>query len=395
MMDDYEEMTPEEIELERRARRRRREARERKRKRRMRRIITRISILVLILVLILIGIIKMITGIWKHFHDKPKEQTAQTTEEVIATTEEIHADIPEEILAKELPADRETALAMLKEQGESDSDIHAVYENAAVYPDSILMHLAVNSELKQYAVNFPAKINTVFDGDFSVAVTDQEVPLYLQYDERWGYADYGSSVIAITGCAPCCLSMAYTWLMKDGSMNPIRVADFSMEKGYMGENNETFWTLMTEGAVELGLTSEELSISKERMVEALEDGKLIICSMESGDFTKKGSFLLICGYENGLFYVHDPASEARSKVGWDYKRLESQICNMWAVGAGSSAGGNDTEGGQMEDQDIGDGQTEGQDAGDSQTEGQDTGDVQTEGQDIGDSQTEGQDTGDE
>ena len=120
-------------------------------------------------------------------------------------------------------------------------------------------------------------------------------------------------------------------------MNPIKVADFSVENGYLGENSDTFWTLMTEGATSLGLTSEELSLSKERMIAALDDGKLIICSMEPGDFTKKGHFILIRSYENGLFYVNDPNSEARSKVGWDYERLSTQISNMWAIGASASS----------------------------------------------------------
>lgn len=336
-MEDYETLTPEEIEIERRARRRRMQARERRRKRRIRRIIVRCAILLLILILILVGIIKIITGIWKHFHtnkepDKTVEQTVDSSTEE-ATTEAIHPEIDESILAKELPEDREAALAILKELAESNSDIRSIYENSAVYPDKLLQCLAVNLEMTQYALDYPAKISIVFDGDFEVDVPKQEAPLFLQYDERWGYADYGSSLIAINGCGPTCLSMAYTYLKQDGSMNPIKVADFSVEHGYLGENNDTFWTLMTEGATSLGLSSEELSLSKERMTAALDDGKLIVCSMEPGDFTKKGHFILIRSYENGLFYVNDPNSEARSKVGWDYERLRTQISNMWAIGA--------------------------------------------------------------
>lgn len=340
-MEDYEALTPEEIEMERRARRRKREARERRRKKRIRRIIIRCSILLVLLILILVGIVKLITGAWKHFHKekesaKKTEQTADISTQQ-PTTEEIRQEIDENILAKELPADRETALAILKEQAGNDSDIRAVYENAAIYPDKLLQHLAVNSEMKQFALDYPAKVSIVFDGEFTVSVPQGEVPLFLQFDEDWGYADYGTSLVAINGSGPACLSMAYTYLKQDGSMNPIKIADFSMENGYLGENNDTFWTLMTDGATSLGLTSEEVSVNKDKMTSALEDGKLLICSLESGDFTKTGGFILIHSYENGLFYVKDPTSEARSGVGWDYDRLSTQISNMWAIGAAEGA----------------------------------------------------------
>jgi len=336
-MDEYEELSEEELQRRRAAARRRKlAARERRRKKRRREAIFRCSILLLIVILLITGIVKMITGIWKHFHkdktpDKVTEQMKDSTTEQ-STTEAAAPEIDESILAKELPADRDAALAILKEQSETDSDIKNIYENAAAYPDKILQNLAVNSEMKQYVIDYPAKIRVVFDGNFTVDVTEDEVPLFLQFDERWGYADYGSSLIGISGCGPTCLSMAYTYLKQDGSMNPIKVGDFSVQNGYVGENNDTSWALMTDGATALGLTSEELSLSKENLVAALDEGKVVICSMTPGDFTRNGHFILIRSYDKGLFYVNDPNSEARSKVGWDYDRLSSQISNMWAIG---------------------------------------------------------------
>ncbi len=345
--EDYEELTPEEIERERVARKRRREARERRRRQRKRQAIIRCSILILIVILIIVGFVKLLSGIWKHFHNSDKRNST-ATETIVPTTEEATTEAPkpeidESILAKPLPEDRQAALAILKEQAETDSDIHAIYENAAVYPDKILQCLAINSEMKQFVLDYPAQISVVFEGDFEVDVPVSEVPLFLQYDEQWGYADYGTTLLAINGSGPACLSMAYTYLQQDGYLNPIRIADFSMEQGYLGENNETFWKLMTEGASSLGLISNELSTSKEDMISALEDGKLIICSMDPGDFTKTGQYILIRSYENGLFYVNDPNSEARSNVGWDYERLSSQISNMWAIEKGTGYSHGDSE----------------------------------------------------
>ena len=337
--DEYEQLTPEEIEMERRrkaaARRRKMAAREARRRKRRREAIIRCSILLIILILLIVGFVKMVSGIWNHFHDKPKksqkvtEQTTPTTEEV--TEAPITADIDEAILAKDLPADRDTAIEMLKMQATTDPDLQTLVDNIAVYPDNILMNLAVNSEMKQFAIDYPAKINVVFDGAFNVDFTSDTVPLFLQFDEQWGYADYAKNIIGLSGSAPTCLSMAYTYLKQDGSMNPIKVADFSTEKGYVNEDGNTSWSLMTDGATELGLGSTEFTGGQEELIDALQKGDLIICALTPGDFTKTETFILIREYRDGLFYVNDPNSEARSQVGWDFPRLESQIAKMWEI----------------------------------------------------------------
>lgn len=350
--DEYEELTPAEIEQERRrkaaARRRKIAAREARRRKRRREAIIRCSILLLIVILLIVGIVKMITGIWNHFHDKPKK-SAKITEEMQPTTEPtteapIVADIDEAILAKDLPADREAAIEILKTQATTDPELQTLLDNVAVYPDNILMYLAVNSEMKQFAIDFPAKINVIFDGDFNVDFTADTVPLFLQFDEQWGYADYGRNIIALTGAGPTCLSMAYTYLKQDGSMNPIKVADFSTDMGYLDEDGDTTWALMTEGAAELGLGSEEFTGGEDEMITALKDGNLIICAVTPGDFSTKDHFILIREYKDHLFYINDSSSEARSQVGWDYARLDSQIAQMWVISANGSGQSGDNTG---------------------------------------------------
>lgn len=350
--DEYEALTPEEIEQERRrraaARRRKLAAREARRKKRRREAIIRCSILLLIVILLIIGIVKMISGIWNHFHDKPKK-SSKVTEEMHPSTEEttqapIVADIDEAILAKELPSDREAAIELLKIQAATDPELQTLMDNVAVYPDYILLNLAVNSEMKQFAIDYPAKINVLFDGDFNVDYSSDTVPLFLQFDEEWGYADYGQNVIGVTGAGPTCLSMAYTYLKQDGSKNPIRVADFATEMGYLDDDGDTTWALITQGAVELGLGSEELTGGEDEMITALKQGNLIICSVTPGDFTKSSHFILIKEYKDGLFYLNDPSSEARSQVGWDYARLDSQIAKMWIISAtGPASSGQDND----------------------------------------------------
>lgn len=365
------------------ARRKKIAARERRRRERRKQAIIRCSILLAIVILLIVGFVALVSGIVKSAKEKKRERELSeyyATSEV--TTEEPVADIDDDIIAKELPTDRDAALTILQEQAADDSTMQSICDSAAAMPDILLQHLAVNPEMKDFTLSYPAMINIVFDGEFELEVTKGEVPLYLQFDKRWGYADYSEDIIALRGAGPTALSMAYTYLMEDGSKNPIKVADFATEMGYLDENGKTHWTLMTSGAEGLGLKATEIDTNKEDMIAALEDGGVLICKVKDGDFTTEESFILIHDYKRGFFYLNDPCSEARSQEGWDFKRLRGQIEKIVVLEAGvgeastadtsnadnandtnngdSSADSNDTssEGAQDDDQVMGDGATE-------------------------------------
>ena len=82
----------------------------------------------------------------------------------------------------------------------------------------------------------------------------------------------------------------------------------------------------------LGLSSEEVPLWEQSMINALSDGKLIICVMGKGDFTTTGHFILLTGYADVMFSLNDPNSKARSSQLWSYEVLSGQIRGMWAVG---------------------------------------------------------------
>ena len=336
------EPTPAEIEdmkREKAARRRKKMLREKRMRERRRQAIIRCALLIAAAILVIVIIVKIFTGIGvliKNASKNHRKATEVTTTEA-TTTEEPVAQIDEAIIAKELPESREDALNMLKAQAETNSDIKNIVENEAVYPDIVLQHLAINSELIDFTLFYPAQISIPFNGDFTIDADTSQIPLFLQYDSQWAYADYGQTVLGLNGAAPTCLSMAYVYLTGDGSKNPIIIGDFSMEQGYLDEDGHTDTKLMTEGAEELGLESAELDMNKDNLIAALDEGNVIICEVNSGDFTKDKSFIVIKEFRNGLFYVNDPSSKARSEVGWDYKRLSSQITTMWSIKRGSAS----------------------------------------------------------
>jgi len=334
-----EELTEAELEDIRRqkaaARRKKLAARERRRRERRKQAIIRCSILLAIVILLIVGLVMLISGIVNSAKEKKKARELSeyyATSEV--TTEEPVANIDEAIVAKELPTDREAALTILQAQVADDSAMQSICDSAAAMPDILLQHLAVIPEMKDFTLNYPAMINIVFDGEFETEIVKGEVPLYLQYDNRWGYADYSKDILALRGAGPTALSMAYTYLMEDGSKNPIKIADYATEMGYLDDEGNTHWSLMTTGAESLGLKSTEIDTKKEDMIDAIVDGHVLICMVSKGDFTTDSSFILIHDYKDGFFYLKDPWSEARSMVGWDFKRLRGQIKKIAVLEAG-------------------------------------------------------------
>lgn len=201
------------------------------------------------------------------------------------------------------------------------------------YPEELLELLAKNEETLDFVLQYPqlkASSTISEDIDLTDCYSPGEIPRFLQWDTRWGYCMYGNKLIATAGCGPTCLSMVMVGLTGDTRWNPGVLAQFSYEQGYCDKDNGTVWALMTEGAGQLGLNSKVLNLDENVIARELEAGHPVICSMRPGDFTTTGHFIVLCGYRNGQFIVHDPNSVVRSEETWSYETLQYQIKNIWA-----------------------------------------------------------------
>lgn len=81
------------------------------------------------------------------------------------------------------------------------------------------------------------------------------IPELLQWDERWGYAPYGTSIVAASGCGPTCMAMVAAGLNQDASITPAKVAAYGTEHGYVDEENNTYWRFMDEAGANWKLNS--------------------------------------------------------------------------------------------------------------------------------------------
>lgn len=199
------------------------------------------------------------------------------------------------------------------------------------YPESLLELLERNPETKQFVLDYPEKKEASGRIDVSEEITKGEIPLFLQWDERWGYRQYGNDFMALNGCGPACLSMVRCGLSGSGKWNPYKVAKLLEEEGYYVKGEGTLWTSMTNGAEAIGLTVYQVVFSEEGIRDTLEKGRPVICVVGPGDFTTTGHFLVLTGIdENGEISLCDPNSRKNSEKAWPIEVLMSQIRNLWA-----------------------------------------------------------------
>lgn len=157
-----------------------------------------------------------------------------------------------------------------------------------------------------------------------------ELPYLYQTDPAWASEPYAGGTVAENGCGPTCLAMVYVDLTGRTDLGPAEMASFS-ERGGHTVDGMTAWTLMTDGAGELGLTATELPADADRVRAELEAGHPIIASVRPGDFTTTGHFIVLAGVaDNGELTVRDPNSPERSAQTWDVDRVLGQCNNLWA-----------------------------------------------------------------
>lgn len=199
------------------------------------------------------------------------------------------------------------------------------------YPKELRQLYENNSEAREFVLSYHEEKNKEHIIDLSEHKDDTTMPLFLQWDKRWGFTDYGGECAAVSACGPLCLSMVGYYLTKNEELfSPDKVIQFAKEEGYCLFNSGTSWSLMSDGAEDLGLTSEVLPLDENIIINALKENKPIVLIMGPGNFTSSGHFIVLTEYKEGKFSVNDPNSPKRSKKLWSYNEICNEIMNIWA-----------------------------------------------------------------
>lgn len=216
----------------------------------------------------------------------------------------------------------------LRMLAEKDEIIAEIFINRAEYPEELLALLVNNTEMAEFVAGYLTADEKV-QGGFTKEEMEQEFPLFMQWDSRWGYVPYGGSNIGIAGCGPTCLSMVIFSLTGNGDATPDALAEFSMDNGHYVEGAGTSWTLMADAAEEYGLSAYEIGLDEAAIKQSLDLGRPVICALREGDFTTSGHFIMLYDYDEEGFWVNDPNSRERSEKRWSFERIKYQIRNLW------------------------------------------------------------------
>lgn len=124
-----------------------------------------------------------------------------------------------------------TAPTTAEERAEATVSAFAAQNGLSLadYPESLMKLLARNPETEDFVLSYPPEKDVEHTVDLSG--TDlSKVPLFLQWDKRWGYTIYGNDVAGLTACGPTALSMAAYYLTGgDPKMTPDKIIQFALD----------------------------------------------------------------------------------------------------------------------------------------------------------------------
>ena len=220
----------------------------------------------------------------------------------------------------------------LLQRYQKDERVYEIAKNRTDYPDKLIETLIQYPETMDFVLGYPERKKWK---NKEIEITEEvvrgEIPLFIQWDKRWGYISYGNSIVGIGGCGPVALSMVLMGLTGDTKYDPAWMASYSEVNGFWVDGVGTSWELMGRGAEELGLNVERLPLQWEMIRSRLERGNPVICSMKPGDFTYKGHFIVLTGIsKEGKLTLCDPNSQVNNRKKWEPQQVVAQMKSVWS-----------------------------------------------------------------
>lgn len=203
--------------------------------------------------------------------------------------------------------------------------------NSTQYPKQLKDLALKNEEALEFVYDYPAEHVKKHTIDLTEEASMDSVPLFVQWDKRWGYEKYSGNFFAASGCGPTTLSMVVVYLTHNREASPIAVAKYSKEAGYSVDGSGSSWTLISEGCRHYGVKAKTVALDESRMKAELDEGHPIVVNVGPGDFTDTGHFMVITGYDDEGFSINDPNSIEKSGKRWLFKNISSQIRAVWSM----------------------------------------------------------------
>ncbi len=157
----------------------------------------------------------------------------------------------------------------------------------------------------------------------------QNVPIYMQTDERWGGLPYANATLADSGCGLTCAAMAWSYFSGE-DWTPIDMLN-AVGNDYVQDGQNYMpgfcaWMHERDAAITSSVIYEDMA----RAIEDLEAESLVFAEMqgqlEGGGQSYGGHIVLLTEYDGQSVTIHDPCSpyaviltyEQMAGVDWGY-----------------------------------------------------------------------------
>lgn len=222
---------------------------------------------------------------------------------------------------------KEDLIKNLEIPAKTDPKAKWIYDNYNKLPNIQAYLVGNDTDTVEFVYNLNNNINEFEYKEGESIKLNRSTPYYLQRDNRWAYDQLSDSNIGIAGCGPTSISMVLSRLTNDPSITPKLIGkdaqEFMVEEGIA-------WSFFEHEANEYGFKCEDIPNDKDKIIEALKDGPLIV-SVQRGYFTLSGHILVIDSYKDGKFIINDPNSVKNTMREWEYEQLKDQIVHIWKI----------------------------------------------------------------
>ncbi|MFU1798457.1 C39 family peptidase [Paenibacillus azoreducens] len=146
---------------------------------------------------------------------------------------------------------------------------------------------------------------------------------FSQKDKRWKDVMYSirndkKQTMGTSACGPTSAAMAISSLIGQ-TVLPTTAAAYALNNGYRTIDTGTSWDFFASIAKNYGVACKQTDSLRE-IKKALSDGKIVIASMDKGNFTGDGHYILLVGIsnKNGETWINvfDP-NHSNTKYGTD------------------------------------------------------------------------------
>lgn len=155
------------------------------------------------------------------------------------------------------------------------------------------------------------------------------IPLYKQWDPRWGslpYGPCGGANIASSGCGITALAMVISY-WTGRSILPPETAKLAVNNGWRPCVDGTAWAAMTGMPPLFGLKSKAVSLAQAK--EYLKNGVPVIQVHGAGYFTSMGHYIVVRGYCNGAYLINDPDGYYRTSA--TEEQITASLVASWVI----------------------------------------------------------------